>query len=114
MQRTLCIENLTLMLRLGFHEFETELPQGVSVDLQVNLAGEVELGPTTDYSQISKLLQDQLQDKVFSLIENLADSMWRLLKDNQIQVTHLKVSKINPPCYTSGVTIDKVSCVISE
>ena len=44
MQKTMCIENLTLMLRLGFHEFETELPQGVSVDLQVNVAGEVSWG----------------------------------------------------------------------
>lgn len=114
MQRTLCIENLTLMLRLGFHEFETELPQGVSVDLQVNVAEEFEIGPTTDYSKISKLLQEKFQERVFSLLEDLADAMWRLLKENQIKVTHLKVSKINPPCYTSGVTIDRVSCVISE
>lgn len=112
MQKTLEIESLMLMVRLGVHDFETELPQGVTVDIHLQVAPGSDLVAAGDYSKIGHFLQGKVQDRTFHLVESLAEYIWYQLQENETAVTYLKVNKTNPPCLTSGVTIDRVACVI--
>lgn len=115
MKKVLFIDELVIMARLGLHDFEKEHVQPVLMDLEVNCKSEREkLKNTQNYSYIGELIQKYVKNRNYDLVEDLAEDIWDLLNENQVDAVRLKVTKLNPPCYESRVKIEKVSCVISQ
>ena len=115
MNKKLEIKNLKIVVKLGYHDYERELPQPVhlTIDVDYSDVNIFKLNPDSDYSKISRQLQDIVQDKSFELVEELADFLWSSLIDANIKVKKLQVTKLKPPCRSSQVNIDQGTCVIS-
>jgi dihydroneopterin aldolase len=115
MKKVLFIDELVIMARLGLHDFEKEHVQPVLIDLEVGFLSVGQgLKNTQNYSYIGELIQKHMKTRDYDLVEDLAEDVWRLLSEAQVDVLRLKATKLNPPCYESRVKIEKVSCVISR
>ena len=115
MKKTLVIEALVIMARLGLHDFEKKHVQPVLMDLEIacKSTGQA-LEKSQDYSYIGHLIQSHVKAKDYDLVESLSEDVWEVLLINQVWVNRLKVTKLNPPCYQSRVKIERVSHVISR
>lgn len=97
---TIHIETLTFDVIIGLLDFERDTPQSVIIDL--DLSYDYTNNLFINYAEISILIQDELRQKRYKLLEDALLGLKNVLYTNypQIKALRLKISKPNilPRC----------------
>lgn len=100
---TIHIEDFTFDVIIGLLDFERDKPQRVIINLQAEYAYQDDI--FIDYADIVLLIQNQLKEKRYKLLENALLGIKTLLLTTypQIESLSLKISKpdILPQCNVS-------------
>ena len=100
---TIHIEALTFNVIIGLLDFERERPQRVIIDLEALY--EYSDSEFIDYADMVTLIQNELKEKRYELLEEALLGIKKLLSSSypQIQTLFLKISKpdILPQCTVS-------------
>ena len=100
---TIHIEALTFDVIIGLLDFERERPQRVIIDLEASY--EDHDGEFIDYADMVLLIQNELKEKRYELLEDALLGLKEVLYSSypQIQKLFLKISKpdILPQCTVS-------------
>ena len=100
---TIHIEALTFDVIIGLLDFERDRPQRVIIDLEASY--EYNDGEFIDYADMVLLIQNELKEKRYELLEDALIGLKEILHNNypQIQSLFLKLSKpdILPQCTVS-------------
>ena len=93
------IEDLRIQTVIGVFDWEREITQTVSLDLEMDFdisraAASDRIEDTLDYKAVSKRLIQFVENSEFQLVEALADHCARLVLENfPVSKVHLKLSK---------------------
>lgn len=98
----------------GFHGvFEEEATFGarfiVDVELFLTLPDEDSLSETVDYSKVYELVQQEVTERRYRLIEALASSIARRILEEHPKVQHLTVRVHKPHAPLPGVVRDVIA-----
>jgi len=100
---TIHIEDLTFDVIIGLLDFERDRPQRIIINLEASY--EYKDGQFIDYADMVLLLQNELKEKRYELLENALLGLKELLSTTypQLQTLFLKISKpdILPQCTVS-------------
>ncbi len=100
---TIHIEDLTFDVIIGLLDFEREKPQRVIINLQASY--DYNDDQFIDYADMVLLIQNELKEKRYELLENALLGLKELLTTTypQLQTLSLKISKpdILPQCTVS-------------
>ena len=100
---TIHIEDLTFDVIIGLLDFERDRPQRIMIDLEASY--EYKEGQFIDYADMVLLIQNELKEKRYELLEDALLSLKELLSTTypQLQTLFLKISKpdILPQCTVS-------------
>jgi len=100
---TIHIENLTFDVIIGLLDFERDKPQRIIINLEASY--EYKEGQFIDYADMVLLLQNELKEKRYELLEDALLGLKELLFTTypQLQTLFLKISKpdILPQCTVS-------------
>ena len=100
---TIHIEALTFDVIIGLLDFERDRPQRVIIDLEASY--EYNDGEFIDYADMALLIQNELKEKRYELLEDALLGLKEVLYSSypQIQSLFLKLSKpdILPQCTVS-------------
>jgi len=90
---TIHIEDLTFDVIIGLLDFEQDRPQRVIINLQTTY--DYSDDAFMDYADIVTLIQNELKEKRYTLLENALLGLKELLSSHypQIQTLSLKISK---------------------
>lgn len=94
------IENLTVETVIGIYDWEREIRQAVSLDLEMDFdiraaAASDAIEDTLDYKAVSKRLIHFIEQSQFQLVETLAERCAAIVLD-EFPVTHLKLKLSKP------------------
>ena len=93
------IEDLRIQTVIGIYDWEREITQTVSIDLQMafdisRAAASDEIVDTLDYKSVSKRLIQFVETSEFQLVEALAEHCAQIvLEEFPVSWVHLKLSK---------------------
>lgn len=93
------IEDLRIQTVIGIYDWEREITQTISIDLQMafdisRAAASDEIVDTLDYKSVSKRLIQFVESSEFQLVEALADHCARIVLDEfPVNWLRLKLSK---------------------
>ena len=93
------IEDLRIQTVIGIYDWEREITQTISIDLQMafdigRAAASDDIADTLDYKSVSKRLIQFVESSEFQLVEALADHCARIvLKEFPVNWLRLKLSK---------------------
>ncbi len=100
---TIHIEDLTFDVIIGLLDFERDRPQRIIINLEASY--EYKEGQFIDYADIVLLIQNELKEKRYELLEDALLGLKELLSTTypQMQTLFLKISKpdILPQCTVS-------------
>jgi len=100
---TIHIEDLTFDVIIGLLDFERDRPQRVIINLEASY--EYRDNQFLDYADMVQLIQNELKEKRYELLEDALEGLKAVLytKYPQLQTLFLKVSKpdILPQCSVS-------------
>ena len=100
---TIHIEDLTFDVIIGLLDFERDRPQRIIIDLEASY--EYKEGQFIDYADMVLLIQKELKEKQYELLEDALLGLKELLSTTypQLQTLFLKISKpdILPQCTVS-------------
>ncbi len=100
---TIHIENLTFDVIIGLLDFERDRPQRIIINLETSY--EYKEGQFIDYADMVLLIQNELKEKRYELLEDALLRLKELLSTTypQMQTLFLKISKpdILPQCTVS-------------
>jgi len=100
---TIHIENLTFDVIIGLLDFERDRPQRIIINLEAFY--EYKEGQFIDYADMVLLLENELKEKQYELLEEALLGLKELLSTTypQLQTLFLKISKpdILPQCTVS-------------
>jgi dihydroneopterin aldolase len=94
------IENLTVETVIGIYDWEREIRQAVSLDLEMDFdiltaASSDAIEDTLDYKAVSKRLIHFIEQSQFQLVETLAERCASIVLD-EFPVHHLKLKLSKP------------------
>ena len=116
-QDVIFIEDLRVETVIGIYEWEREIRQAVSLDLQMRFdirkAGETDaIGDTLDYKSVAKRLIHFIEDSEFQLVEALAERCAAIVLA-EVPVTWLRLKLSKPGAVRGssavGVLIERSS-----
>ncbi|TNF44701.1 MAG: dihydroneopterin aldolase [Epsilonproteobacteria bacterium] len=100
---TIHIEDLTFDVIIGLLDFERDRPQRVIIDLEASY--DYSNNQFVDYADMVLLIQNELKEKRYELLENALIGLKEILYTTypQLQTLSLKISKpdILPECTVS-------------
>jgi dihydroneopterin aldolase len=100
---TIHIEDLTFDVIIGLLDFERDRPQRIIINLEASY--EYKEGQFIDYADMALLIQNELKEKKYELLEDALLGLKELLSTTypQMQTLFLKISKpdILPQCTVS-------------
>jgi dihydroneopterin aldolase len=90
---TIHIEDLTLDVIIGLLDFERDRPQRIIINLEASY--EYEEGQFIDYADMVLLIENELKEKRYELLEDALLGLKELLSTTypQLQTLFLKISK---------------------
>lgn len=107
------IRELTVKTIIGIHDWEQQVPQKLSLDLEFAadaINAKDNINNVIDYNQVSVWITEYLANNKFKLIETLADNLANLLQQEfNMQKLKLTIRKIKaiPNAQCVGVTIER-------
>ncbi|HXR59010.1 MAG TPA: dihydroneopterin aldolase [Burkholderiales bacterium] len=109
------IRDLRIDVLIGIHKRERDVPQTVSIDLDIGIPGETvfasdRVADTIDYEQVSIRIKALGAERHYKLVETLADRIAKLLMDDfkapWVKVSASKIG-ILPNAKFVGVAIER-------
>ena len=114
-EKKVLIKELILDLKLGYYDFEKEIPQKVKFSLEIDYedkkpSNDKDLKSIVNYAKIVKLIKKLVKNKHYNFLETLAEDVFdELFKDKRIDKISLKIEKLEilKDCSSVGIQISK-------
>ena len=114
-EKKILINELILDLKLGYYDFETEKPQKVKFNLEIDYedkkpTSDKDIKSIVNYGQIVKLIKKLTKNKHYNFLETLAEDVFDVLfKDKRIGKIMLQIEKLEilKECKSVGIQITK-------
>ena len=114
-EKKVLIKELILDLKLGYYDFEKEIPQKVKFSLEIDYedkkpSNDKDLKSIVNYAKIVKLIKKLVKNKHYNFLETLAEDVFdELFKDRRIDKISLKIEKLEilKDCSSVGIQISK-------
>ena len=114
-EKKVLIKELILNLKLGYYDFEKEIPQKVKFSLEIDYedkkpSNDKDLKSIVNYAKIVKLIKKLVKNKHYNFLETLAEDVFdELFKDRRIDKISLQIEKLEilKDCSSVGIQISK-------
>ena len=114
-EKKVLIKELILDLKLGYYDFEKEIPQKVKFSLEIDYedkkpSNDKDLKSIVNYSKIVKLIKKLVKNKHYNFLETLAEDVFdELFKDRRIDKISLQIEKLEilKDCSSVGIQVSK-------
>ena len=114
-EKKVLIKELILDLKLGYYDFEKEIPQKVKFSLEIDYedkkpSNDKDLKSILNYAKIVKLIKKLVKNKHYNFLETLAEDVFdELFKDKRIDKISLRIEKLEilKDCSSVGIQISK-------
>ena len=114
-EKKVLIKELILDLKLGYYDFEKEIPQKVKFSLEIDYedkkpSNDKDLKSIVNYAKIVKLIKKLVKNKHYNFLETLAEDVFdELFKDKRIDKISLRIEKLEilKDCSSVGIQISK-------
>ena len=114
-EKKVLIKELILDLKLGYYDFEKEIPQKVKFSLEIDYedkkpSNDKDLKSIVNYAKIVKLIKKLVKNKHYNFLETLAEDVFdELFKDKRIDKISLQIEKLEilKDCSSVGIQISK-------
>tara|TARA_B100000925_G_C21817159_1_gene391282 strand:- start:266 stop:691 length:426 start_codon:yes stop_codon:yes gene_type:complete len=114
-EKKVLIKELILDLKLGYYDFEKEIPQKVKFSLEIDYedkkpSNDKDLKSIVNYAKIVKLIKKLVRNKHYNFLETLAEDVFdELFKDRRIDKISLRIEKLEilKDCSSVGIQISK-------
>ena len=114
-EKKVLIKELILDLKLGYYDFEKEIPQKVKFSLEIDYedkkpSNDKDLKSIVNYAKIVKLIKKLVKNKHYNFLETLAEDVFdELFKDRRIDKISLRIEKLEilKDCSSVGIQISK-------
>ena len=114
-EKKILINELILDLKLGYYDFEKEIPQKVKFSLEIDYedkkpSNDKDLKSIVNYAKIVKLIKKLVKNKHYNFLETLAEDVFdELFKDRRIDKISLRIEKLEilKDCSSVGIQISK-------
>ena len=114
-EKKILINELILDLKLGYYDFEKEIPQKVKFSLEIDYedkkpSNDKDLKSIVNYAKIVKLIKKLVKNKHYNFLETLAEDVFdELFKDRRIDKISLQIEKLEilKDCSSVGIQISK-------
>ena len=114
-EKKVLIKELILDLKLGYYDFEKEIPQKVKFSLEIDYedkkpSNDKDLKSIVNYAKIVKLIKKLVKNKHYNFLETLAEDVFdELFKDKRIDKISLRIEKLEilKDCTSVGIQISK-------
>ena len=114
-EKKILINELILDLKLGYYDFETEKPQKVKFNLDIDYedkkpTSDKDIKSIVNYSKVVKLIKKLTKNKHYNFLETLAEDVFDVLfKDKRIGKIMLQIEKLEilKDCSSVGIQITK-------
>ena len=114
-EKKVLIKELVLDLKLGYYDFEKEIPQKVKFSLEIDYedkkpSNDKDLKSIVNYAKIVKLIKKLVKNKHYNFLETLAEDVFdELFKDKRIDKISLRIEKLEilKDCSSVGIQISK-------
>ena len=114
-EKKILINELILVLKLGYYDFEKEKAQKVKFGLEIDYqdkkpSNDKDLRSIVNYATIVKLIKKLIKKKHYNFLETLAEAVFdELFKDKRIGKILLKIEKLEilKECSSVGIQITK-------
>ena len=114
-EKKILINELILDLKLGYYDFEKEIPQKVKFSLEIDYedkkpSNDKDLKSIVNYAKIVKLIKKLVKNKHYNFLETLAEDVFdELFKDKRIDKISLRIEKLEilKDCSSVGIQISK-------
>ena len=114
-EKKVLIKELILDLKLGYYDFEKEIPQKVKFSLEIDYedkkpSNDKDLKSIVNYAKIVKLIKKLVKNKHYNFLETLAEDVFdELFKDRRIDKISLQIEKLEilKDCSSVGIQISK-------
>ena len=114
-EKKVLIKELILDLKLGYYDFEKNIPQKVKFSLEIDYedkkpSNDKDLKSIVNYAKIVKLIKKLVKNKHYNFLETLAEDVFdELFKDRRIDKISLQIEKLEilKDCSSVGIQISK-------
>ncbi len=114
-EKKILIKDLTLDLKLGYHDKEKNKKQKVKFSLDIDYknkkpTNDKDLKSIVNYDKIVKLIEKLVKNKHYNFLETLAEDVFdELFKDKRIDKIVLQIEKLEilKQCTSVGIQISK-------
>ena len=115
-EKKILINELILNLKLGYYDFEKQVPQKIKFSLEIDYqdkkpTNDKDLKSIVNYGTIVKLIKKLVKNNHYNFLETLAESVFdELFKDKRIGKIMLKIEKLEilKNCSSVGIQISKI------
>ena len=121
-EKKVLIKELILDLKLGYYDFEKEIPQKVKFSLEIDYedkkpSNDKDLKSIVNYAKIVKLIKKLVKNKHYNFLETLAEDVFdELFKDRRIDKISLRIEKLEilKDCSSVGIQISKKEVMVNS
>ena len=114
-EKKILIKDLTLDLKLGYHDKEKNKKQKVKFSLDIDYknkkpTNDKDIKSIVNYDKIVKLIEKLVKNKHYNFLETLAEDVFdKLFKDKRIDKIVLQIEKLEilKQCTSVGIQISK-------
>ena len=114
-EKKILIKDLTLDLKLGYHDQEKKKKQKVKFSLDIDYknkkpTNDKDIKSIVNYDKIVKLIEKLVKNKHYNFLETLAEDVFdELFKDKKIDKIVLQIEKLEilKQCTSVGIQISK-------
>ena len=114
-EKKVLIKELILNIKLGYFDFEKEMPQKVKFSLEANYmdkkpTNDKDLKSIVNYDKLVKLIKKLVKNRHYNFLETLAEDIFdELFKDKRIDKIVQKIEKLEiiKDCSSVGIQISK-------
>ena len=115
-EKKILINELILNLKLGYYDFEKQVPQRIKFSLEIDYqdkkpTNDKDLKSIVNYGTIVKLIKKLVKNNHYNFLETLAEAVFdELFKDKRIGKIMLKIEKLEilKNCSSVGIQISKI------
>ena len=115
-EKKILINELILNLKLGYYDFEKQVPQKIKFSLEIDYqdkkpTNDKDLKSIVNYGTIVKLIKKLVKNNHYNFLETLAEAVFdELFKDKRIGKIMLKIEKLEilKNCSSVGIQISKI------
>ena len=115
-EKKILINELILNLKLGYYDFEKQVPQKIKFSLEIDYqdkkpTNDKDLKSIVNYGTIVKLIKKLVKNNHYNFLETLAEAVFdELFKDKRIGKIVLKIEKLEilKNCSSVGIQISKI------